>query len=297
MTTRCRLPRAELTALCTRGPGSLAAFDRTNQSTAGCRQSLVSRKGRPPEKSGRRGPPPGGQQKSPAPDARLLGNRPGDSLFVGPENDTALLQTVLTFYERFAQGNETNPRLQGEAAWAYFKVGSLCERLDRPAEAKQSIAHAVNLLENLVARFPGVPEYRSRLVQIAIMTDPWSVDPQSLEPLEARLRKARTLIDQLAAQEPQKAEHIQDQIHVHAKLGTVFERRGQPEDALACYQRAIDLAGTLIERSPGSIRPGSTGPTYGRLWPTFSRRADFRTSHGPCSKPPSPTCDRWRPIA
>jgi len=213
-------------------------------------------KGPPPaEKSGRRPPAVDGQSKPSALDARLMGKPPGGSPRADPENDNALLRTVLTFYERFAQGNETNPRLQGEVAWAYFKVGTLCERLDRPDEAKQSIAHAVAMLENLVARFPGVPEYRSRLVQIAIMTDPWSVDLSSLEPVEAQLRRARVLIDQLAREMPQNLDYIQDQIHVHAKLGTVFERRNQATDAEACYRRAIDLAGTLIERSPGSFRP------------------------------------------
>ena len=116
-----------------------------------------------------------------------MGPPPGDS-YSGPENDTALLRSVLTFYGRFAHRNEANPRLQGEAAWAYFKVG-LCEKLGRLDEAKQSITHATEMLLDLAKRFPDVPEYRSKLVQIAIMTDPWSVDPSSLEAVEGQLRE------------------------------------------------------------------------------------------------------------
>jgi eukaryotic-like serine/threonine-protein kinase len=170
------------------------------------------------------------------------------------ENDNALLRTVLRFYEQFAHRNETNPRLQGEAAWAYFKVGLLSERLNEPDESKRSIANAIKLLENLADRFPTVPEYRSKLVQIAIMTDPWSVDPSALGTLEHRLRQARGFIDQLALAAPANLDYIQDQIHVYAKLGTVFERQKHPDEADVCYRRAIDLAGTLIERSPGSFR-------------------------------------------
>ena len=60
-----------------------------------------------------------------------------DFSYASSDNDTALLRSVLTFYERFAHRNEANPRLQGEAAWAYFKVGRLCEKLGRLDEAKR----------------------------------------------------------------------------------------------------------------------------------------------------------------
>ena len=39
-------------------------------------------------------------------------------------------RSVLTFYDRFARRNATNPKLQGEAAWAYCKVAALYRRLD-----------------------------------------------------------------------------------------------------------------------------------------------------------------------
>ena len=67
---------------------------------------------------------------------------------------------VLNFYERFAQQNETNSRLKAEAARAYFKVGSLLERLDRFEEAERAMARAFAMFEDLVAEFPergGVP--------------------------------------------------------------------------------------------------------------------------------------------
>jgi serine/threonine protein kinase len=207
-----------------------------------------------PENGGGRGPGPDGQKGGFAPDARLMGELPGYPLHAGPENDTALLKSVLNFYERFAHRNETNPRLQGEAAWAYFKVGSLCDRLGRSDDAKQSISRATEMLEDLVKRFAAAREYRAKLVQIAIWTDPWSVDASKLEQVEGELRRARTWIDQLVSDVPQNLDYIQSQIHVHAKLGTVFERRGRIDEAEACYRRAIDLAGTLIERSPAPLR-------------------------------------------
>ena len=71
------------------------------------------------------------------------------------EEPRALLSSVLNFYERFAERNQTNSRLQAEAARAYFKVGSLLERLDRIEEAERAIGSAqFEMFEELVGRFP-----------------------------------------------------------------------------------------------------------------------------------------------
>ena len=97
-------------------------------------------------------------------------------------------------------------------------------------------------------------EYRLRLIEIAIMTDPWSVGPSMLLPLESRLSRAQQLLDQLAGERPENLDYLQSQIHVHAKLGAVMQRLGRPRDAETGYRRAIDLAGSLIERSPSPAR-------------------------------------------
>jgi tRNA A-37 threonylcarbamoyl transferase component Bud32/tetratricopeptide (TPR) repeat protein len=190
----------------------------------------------------------------------FVGDRPMAGEGSGPhgagdaEEPTALLSSVLNFYERFAERNQTNSRLQAEAARAYFKVGSLLERLDRIEEAERALERAFEMFEELVGRFPSVVEYRSKIVGIAIMTDPWSVDPSSLLPLERRLRRARELVDQLAAGNPQDLEYVQSQIHVYAKLGAVMQRLDRPGDAESAYRRAIEFAGSLMERSSSPAR-------------------------------------------
>jgi hypothetical protein len=73
---------------------------------------------------------------------------------------------MLTFYDRFAQRNETNPRLHGDAARAYFKVGALNDRMGRDDEAKQAYVRAVELFKGLVAEYPDVPGYRTELDEV-----------------------------------------------------------------------------------------------------------------------------------
>jgi eukaryotic-like serine/threonine-protein kinase len=202
-----------------------------------------------------RPPPLGGPGANPfASDRPKVGEGSGPGRAADAEADSALLLSVLNFYEQFAQQNEANSRLRTEAARAYFKVGSLLARLDRSRESEQAMARAVANFEELAARFPKVAEYRSKIVEIAIMTDPWSVDPPSLVKLEARLRRARDVVDQLAGENPQNLDYIQSQIHVCAKLGAVMQRLGRPGDAEAAYRRAIDFAGALKGRTSSPAR-------------------------------------------
>ena len=93
---------------------------------------------RPPPPQFERGPGPGGGPGFGPPFELASGGRPSSRN--GTLEHSDLLQSVLDFYERFAQTNETNTRLEGEAARAYFKIGSLLERLDRSSEAEHAMA-------------------------------------------------------------------------------------------------------------------------------------------------------------
>jgi tetratricopeptide (TPR) repeat protein len=205
-----------------------------------------------------RRPPPGpGPKAGPSDSAgRPTRRPPGPPRRRTPEEDTALLRSVLRFYDRFATKNATNPTLQGEAAWAYRKVGVLNERLGRSEEAEEAYAHAIRILEELAARYTDQPEYRFKLVETYDIADPWSADPSSLERMEQRLSRARVLIDQLASEAPEDIDYAHAQIHVHAKLGMALQRlhRDDDDEAEACYRRAIVLEGTLLDRVPGDGR-------------------------------------------
>jgi eukaryotic-like serine/threonine-protein kinase len=170
------------------------------------------------------------------------------------EDESALLRSVLTFYERFAQQNATNPRLQSEAALAYRKVGALYQRLGRNDDAEAAIARALKMFEELVERFPSVPEYQFQLVETYIMADPWEDDPSALDRTVQQLRRAQVLIDQLATESPENSDYTQAQVHVYAKLGAGLQRLKRDDEAEACYRRAIALGGVLLERSITNAR-------------------------------------------
>jgi tetratricopeptide (TPR) repeat protein/predicted Ser/Thr protein kinase len=217
--------------------------------------------GRPP------GPEPAHDRKGPGfgPGSPPMGDRPG-----GPEpgrppmpgpagppaegsgrDDTELLKSVLSFYDRFASQNATNPRLCAEAAWAYRKVGALYERLGRDDEAQQAYGRAIAMFESLVARHPKAADFRSELIQTYDMADPRSADQASLGRVENWLRRARALVDQLVAQEPGNTEYASLRARIYVKLGGTLQRQNRLDEAEACYREAIAFEGQLIDQASG----------------------------------------------
>ena len=192
-----------------------------------------------------KGPPSrGGRDSGPGPPR---GGNQGD--------DTELLESVLSFYDRFASQNATNPRLEGEAAWAYRKVGALYERLGRDDDAQQAYARAIAMFETLVARYPKVSEYRSKLVQTFDMADPSAAEAASLDRIENWLRRARPLIDRLVIEEPENKEYGSFRTRIYVKLGGTLKRLDRLDEAEACYREAITIEGQLIDQSPGHAPP------------------------------------------
>jgi tetratricopeptide (TPR) repeat protein/predicted Ser/Thr protein kinase len=194
--------------------------------------------------------PPGPDQF--AQDHPPMGAPPGSPRQGNRAGDTALLESVLTFYDRFARQNATNPRLEGEAAWAYRKVGALYERLGRNAEAERAYTRAIAMFEALALRYPNTLEYRAKLVQTFDMAEPGSADASSLERLEKWLRRARVLIDQLVLEAPESVEYSTYRTRVYVKLGATLQRLGRLDEAETCYREAIAFQGKHIDQWPSN---------------------------------------------
>jgi tRNA A-37 threonylcarbamoyl transferase component Bud32 len=172
------------------------------------------------------------------------GFRPGST-----EDDVALLQSVLTFYDRFATRNATYPALQGEAARAYRKVGTLYQRLGRGPEAEEAFARAAGKLDSLVAQYPEDPVFRYDLAQTHALADPWSAPASSLARIEQQLRQALVLFPPLPPDLFDPGENTLAQARVQAKLGATLQRLDRLDESEACYRQAIALFEAALARS------------------------------------------------
>jgi serine/threonine protein kinase len=190
-------------------------------------------------------PPHGGRRPMSGPPGSL----PKDL----PENDAALIQSVLDFYDRFAAGNETNSRLQGEAARAHRRVAALDRWLGHNDEADQAHARATERFEGLVDRDPGVPEYRFELAKTYAMDDQHRAESIPPERIERGLRKALPLVDRLAAESPNAIEYVMAQARWKARLGAALRRLDRPAEAETAYRESIAHDESLLGRFPDPV--------------------------------------------
>ena len=197
------------------------------------------------------------------------------------EGDPQLLQSVLSFFDRFAAQNAKNakdPRLMVEAARAYRKVARLDQHLGRIDEAEQALARAVAMFEDLVGQYPDVPLYRSQLVETYLLADPWSADPATLGRDEPRLRRARALADGLAAEAPDDPDFAKARVAVRVRLGGGAPGARSPgtRPRRASAKRSTCPGPSSTTRT-GGCRAGSTSWPRARPWPSSSSRGAAAT--------------------
>jgi tetratricopeptide (TPR) repeat protein len=178
---------------------------------------------------------------------------PGPRGVPRPEVENAeLLQSILRFYERFAERNDTNPRLQHEAARAHRRVGDVQARLGRTEEAEAAWTKAVDLLERLVAEFPDRLPYRRELAEACgAAGGPDDRRPDTPD-TERRLRRAVELGEGLVAEEPGPPGHPATLARARGRLGGWLLRHDREAEAKVELERAIALWDDLLARNPGA---------------------------------------------
>lgn len=159
----------------------------------------------------------------------------------------ALLQDVLQFYDDFAKKNETNPRVQVEAAKAHRRVGDIHLRRGDLDKAFSSYARATTILEALLTAFPTDQTYRYELIETLTRTDARATPAEN----EKRLRRAAALLEECSNDSPR---FIVLAGRVQTRLAHVLEKQDRLEDAEKLYRRAASLLQSL---DPQSLRSPS----------------------------------------
>jgi hypothetical protein len=166
----------------------------------------------------------------------------------GVEENVALLQSVLHFYDRFAEQNETNPRLHQDAAKAYRRVWAIQQRLNQPAKAAAALERAVGLYENLVAQYPAARDYRYELAELCAHSGPGPAESPAAA--EKRLRRAAELAGSLHREAPEVADYRLLLGEVCGRLGALLEHRDRAGEAEAHYRQAVEALGPKGLRLP-----------------------------------------------
>jgi tetratricopeptide (TPR) repeat protein len=148
----------------------------------------------------------------------------------GEEQQADVLEPILTFYDRFAKENATNPQLQLEAGRAHRRVGEVHAMRGNADKAAVSFRRAADLLEGYRRAFPDDRPARAELVQV-YLASPQETFPDYERRLSWSLGAARAL-------PPGEARpHLASAVAL--KLGWLRERNGDRAGAERLYREAV----------------------------------------------------------
>ncbi|HEY7426639.1 MAG TPA: protein kinase [Gemmataceae bacterium] len=167
------------------------------------------------------------------------------------DQEAALLQDVLQFYEEFAKQNETNARVQIEAAKAHRRIGDIHLRRDDLEKASASFRRSAALFEELFAASPSDLDLRYELAETLTHTDPLAAAAEA----EKRLRRALALAEEQTVDLATPSRLTALAAHIQAKLASLLKREDRKEEAEASYRQAVVLLKSLDRqhaREPGA---------------------------------------------
>jgi tetratricopeptide (TPR) repeat protein/tRNA A-37 threonylcarbamoyl transferase component Bud32 len=180
------------------------------------------------------GPPRKNMGRGPAPGA------PREFVAELQQDEASLLQGVLSFYDKFAARNETNSRLEGEAARAHRNVSALYRKLGRDQEANDAHARAAKRYEDLVARYPDESRYRFELARTYALDDQPGCESIPPDQIERGLKRALDLVGRLASESPGAADYVAALARWKARRGRALAELGRLEEAVESYRESID---------------------------------------------------------
>jgi serine/threonine-protein kinase len=135
-------------------------------------------------------------------------------------------------------------------AHSYGTIGELLVRAGRTSEGEASYHKAIQILDDRLRQKPKDRDVRSALAHWHFSLGYALQTQQKLQPAFDELESARQLYAALASERPNDSNQLGSRAQVENNLGAIHEERGQPEQALACYRRAMEFATTALNKHP-----------------------------------------------
>jgi tetratricopeptide (TPR) repeat protein len=171
-----------------------------------------------------------------------------------------LLETALPFFEKLAQEESFDPKLQCARGQAYERLARLRFEMGDRVSALANFARALKILESLAVEYPALPLFRQRLASTQ------SFYAGAMNPIEQRvdaeglLHRAIALQEQLVADFPSEVEYRNDLGTSYSRLGIVLAAgasdgsliagRGKPDEAATEWRKALAVKEKLAVEFP-----------------------------------------------
>lgn len=149
--------------------------------------------------------------------------------------DASVLQSILSFYDKFAQQNSTSRTLQFEAAKAYRRVGEIYTRLGRASDADGAHRRAVAIYDQLLSGDPNSPEYQAGFVDAASWI---GYEGKPLPGDADLLARAEQIAERLQQSNPRDPDYSALLARTLFRAGVVARSAGQVKDAEQLFRRS-----------------------------------------------------------
>jgi tetratricopeptide (TPR) repeat protein len=169
-----------------------------------------------------------------------------------------LLQAALSYYQKFAQAHQDDPKLQAELVATHLRIGTLIYHMGPDEDWLPPIQNAVAVLENLLRR--GVDASDLECLKSGIdygnAMRAFYVRDQA-EALRTFV-KARSLWEELVRLDPKAPGFRNTLAHTHLLVGVLQEYSAVPAaERVRSVAAAVDIWRELVREEPGNPRHGA----------------------------------------
>jgi tetratricopeptide (TPR) repeat protein len=154
------------------------------------------------------------------------------------DKDAALLESMLKFYDQFAEENRTDVKLQRETARAYRRVGDIQRHLGQYERAETAYRHALAMYQAQAAPGPPLPPGEGRGEGELTRGAP-SPAPRALTPCPSPGGRGET--SPAAPGSGESADHSTATAAIHNDLGVLFHDMGRLGEARDCHRQALQI--------------------------------------------------------
>ncbi|MFO0877705.1 MAG: protein kinase [Gemmataceae bacterium] len=158
-------------------------------------------------------------------------------------------EEALAFYERIANQQGPDVRVDHDVAWAALEGAKLQLFIGRTKEGRAALQRAADLAETVVARTPDDPRAHLLLADALITLGLDQKDVVSLRNQE----RAVALLERLETTHPEVPGLATQHVDALINLGTTYYFRTSHPQALRVWQRAVELAGPLAAAAPDNL--------------------------------------------
>ncbi len=165
----------------------------------------------------------------------------------------ALLEKALEYYQGFLQERGDDPDVEREASLSYKRVGDIHSFLGNAAQAEQSYAQAIALLQKLADRFPDAPDYRFRLAEARIGLGNLQKQNGAPQKAEAEYDRAAELLGALVRTAPQATAYQTALANCRVVQGILLRDTGRDAAAERHHREAVAIFQKLVDHSPDQL--------------------------------------------